>query len=445
MKFIQKLKKDWKRVCLLLVLFFQTNLTISAQPINAPTVDAHSALIINGETGQILFEKDSDEAVEVGAASKLLSLYLVSKALINEEITWETSVPISDYAYNVSQDYNIPNVPLRQDVNYTVEELYEAAVINSANGAMIALAELIADDEATFVEMMNQQLAEWDLENNQIINATGLTSAYEPYEAYSDEEGSTNALTAEALGLVAYHLLSETPEILQFSYITQKLFKSGTSDAFAMNNFNRLLPDNEYGYNGVDGLMTGYSPQEGYSIVTSAERNDIRIIALLLGNETDEGRYSEARDLLDYSFGFFKNLHLAQADNPVTQVSQVRVANGFESTAPLVFAEDLILTVPLTYTSNQLEYAYTGLEEYHNENGQLLTPISAETVVGSVSVNIRNQTNKYLPYTYGEHANVAVSADLEEAPWYTQTWNNFSNSFSNSMESIRVFFTELFN
>lgn len=445
MKFNQWLQKAWKHLFLLLALLFQSTLNISAQTINPPTINAQSALIINADTGQILFEKDSDEAVEVGGASKLLSLYLLSKALVEGEISWETNVPISDYAYTVSQDYNIPNVPLRQDVNYTVSELYEAAVINSANGATIALIELLAENEEAFVSLMNQQLDDWGLENNQIINVTGLTSAYVAHELNSDEEGATNQLTAETLGLISYHLLADTPEILQYSFITRKLFKAGTSDAFQMTNFNRLLPNNDLAYPGVSGLMTGYSPQDGYSMVTTAERNGMRFITVLLGNETDEGRFQETTNLLDYSFGYFKNFHLAQVGDSVTQVSQIRVANGYEATTQLAFVEDLLLTVPLSISSNQVVYAYNPNEDYHDDNGRLVAPIGEQTVVGNVSVGVRDYTIDYLPHVNGQQADVAVSTDLEEAPWYTQTWNNVNDGFSNTMESIRVFFTDLFN
>ena len=134
-----------------------------------------SAMVIDSKNGQILFEQNTDSLVAVGDLTKLLTLYLVMEAVDHGDLTMDSTVPISDQAYQLSQNYDINNVPLRQDYDYKLEDLVQALLVQSANGASLALAQMIEPDEDKFVELMRDQLTEWQEDDFEIYNATGLT------------------------------------------------------------------------------------------------------------------------------------------------------------------------------------------------------------------------------------------------------------------------------
>lgn len=439
--------RSWKKLCLLLVLFIQLPMPInvSAQTQNIPEIESPVALLFNTASGQVLFEQDSDVTMDVGSISKLLTLYILRQSIEAGDLNWDTSVAISDYAYEVSQDYDVANVPLRQDKLYHVEELYEAVVINLAHGAAIALAEEIAGSEADFVKLMEAQLEAWELEDFNLINATGLTSEYDPAVIGSEDEGHTNQLTAEAVGVISYYLLKDYPDILEVSSIPQQVFQKGTTDEFLMTNYNKMLPDGSFAYPDIDGLSTGSSFGGGYNVAVTAEREDFRLMAIVLGAKTDDDRFNSASQLLEYGFGYFRSDHLIQADQAATHISEIPIVGANESSVALVYEETLDLTVPIGQNNVSLAYNFVPIESYFDDQGRLVSPVEARTQVGAVEVTLRDAALQYLPNVRGNQAQVYVAETIEEAPWYTNSWNNISNGLYDTMESIRVFFTDLFN
>ena len=152
--------------------------------------------------------------------------------------------------------------PPRKNTQYTVKELYEAAVIYSANGASIALVELLAGSEGDFVRLANEKAKELGLRNTTLVNSTGLdNSDLMGMHPASTSPEATNLMTAKDLALLAFHLLRDHPEVLTVSSIPRKTFREGTPDAVRMDNWNWMLPGLVYAYNGVDGLKTGYTAQ----------------------------------------------------------------------------------------------------------------------------------------------------------------------------------------
>src|SRR5690625_7898280 len=121
---------------------------------------AETAIIVDVETGKILYAKDEDEALPQASMTKMMTEYIVLEKINNGELSWDTTTQISDYAYEISANNAFSGVGLRQNVDYTVKSLYEAMAINSDNATTIALAELIAGSEGEFVKLMNQKAAE---------------------------------------------------------------------------------------------------------------------------------------------------------------------------------------------------------------------------------------------------------------------------------------------
>src|SRR5690625_5677337 len=149
---------------------------IIIQPLKAKAeeelnIEAESAILVDAETGKILYAKKPDLTLPPASMTKMMTEYLVWEAIESGEISWDTTTKISDYAYTISANTAFSGVGLRRDVDYTVESLYEAMAINSDNATTIALAELIAETEGKFVKLMNEKAEEMGLPDYKFVNS----------------------------------------------------------------------------------------------------------------------------------------------------------------------------------------------------------------------------------------------------------------------------------
>lgn len=421
-------------VILLITSFLFPQQSSQAQS-TAPTIDAVSAISIDSENGQVLMSQNADEILQVGSISKLLSVYVALKTIeAQDEWTRESIVPISDEAYQLSQDYNIGNVPLRQDYNYTVNELVEAVSINLANGATLALAEMVGETEADFVKMMETQLLEWGVEEFNLINSTGL-----------EDNGETNAFSAEVAAIIAYHLVNDFPDYLDYSHQAEAVFKPNTDDAIDMNNYNQMLKGKPYERENVLGLMPGSSEQDGNSFVGYSNEDEFGIITVVLGTEDEDMRYEETVRLMDYSYSAYMKELVVSEGQPTTQVNTIKVEGSFENEAELIYGEDMSLVVPIIDTAPRLEYKFLINEALFEDRSYLVAPIEQGEVVGEMTIYGAGTEFTYLPSTKGNHVPVVQAEPIEEAAWYVNGWRSFSNGVSNTWESTRRFFVDLFN
>ncbi|WP_232219658.1 serine hydrolase [Carnobacterium pleistocenium] len=147
------------------------------QTIEQPEIEGAAAFIIEPTTGKVLLNQNGDEKLGIASMTKMVTEYLLLETIKNGDLAWDDQVEISEYAHNISQNYELSNVPLRVDETYSVEELYQAMAIYSANGATIALAEHIAGDEKSFVDMMHEKVESWGVTNYELYNTTGLSNA----------------------------------------------------------------------------------------------------------------------------------------------------------------------------------------------------------------------------------------------------------------------------
>lgn len=421
-------------VILLITSFLLPQQSSQAQS-TAPTIDAVSAISIDSENGQVLMSQNADEVLQVGSVSKLLSVYVALKTIeAQDEWTRESIVPISDEAYQLSQDYNIGNVPLRQDYNYTVNELVEAISINLANGATLALAEMVGETEADFVKMMETQLLEWGIEEFNLINSTGL-----------EDNGETNAFSAEVAAIIAYHLVNDFPDYLDYSDQAKAVFKPNTDDAIDMNNYNQMLKGKPYERDNVLGLMPGSSEQDGNSFVGYSNEDDFGIITVVLGTEDEDMRYEETDRLMDYSYSAYMKELVVSEGQPTTQVNTIKVEGSSESEAELIYGEDKSLVVPIIDTAPRLEYEFSINDALFEDRSYLVAPVEQGEVVGEMTIYGAGTEFTYLPSTKGNHVPVVQAEPIEEAAWYVNGWRSFSNGVSNTWESTRRFFVDLFN
>ena len=185
-------------------------------------------------------------------------------------VKWDQEYSVSDYAYQISQDRALSNVPLRADGTYSIKELYEAMTIYSANGATIGIAETIAGSESSFVKMMNEKAEELGLKDYKFVNSTGLNNHDLKGMHVAGDAEEENIMSARSTAKLAYHLLNDYPDVLETTSIPKKVFREGTDDAINMENWNWMLPGLIFKYEGVDGLKTGTTDFAGYCFTGTA-------------------------------------------------------------------------------------------------------------------------------------------------------------------------------
>jgi D-alanyl-D-alanine carboxypeptidase (penicillin-binding protein 5/6) len=302
-------------------------------------VAAKHAIAVEASTGKVLYEKDATTPDGIASMTKILTVYLTYKEIDKGNLSWDTKVPISDYAYDLTANSDASNVPMEAR-EYTVEQLVNAAMVASANSAAIALAEQIGGTESKFVDMMQAQLQEWGITDAKLVNASGLNNSYLGDNIYPGSSSTDeNTLSARDVAIIAQHLISEYPDVLKITNQATADFDGST-----MNTYNYMLKGMPYARDGVDGLKTGTTELAGASFVATSTENGMRIISVVMNadgwEENDFARFEATNKLLDYVKSNYEITTIIEAGQSYKN-SKAKVKDGKEKTVPVVAAQDL--------------------------------------------------------------------------------------------------------
>ncbi|MEW6044963.1 MAG: D-alanyl-D-alanine carboxypeptidase family protein [Bacillota bacterium] len=276
-------------------------------------VAAPAAILIDGDTGQVLFEKNADMPVHPASIVKIMTMLVTMDAVKRGHVSLNDPVRISRAAEAMggSQVYLVAGETWR------LEQLMEALAIASANDAAVAIAEHVAGTEAAFVELMNRRAQELGMRDTRFTNSHGL-----PPEQGEDP----NITTARDIAIMSKALVSEHPEVLTWTSIREKVFRE--QPRFVMFNTNRLVGTVE----GVDGLKTGHTADAGFSLAATASRDGRRLIAALMKMDSDQTRVDQASRLLEFGFRAYRPVVVALADE---KVGELRLRSGQPEAVPV--------------------------------------------------------------------------------------------------------------
>ena len=284
---IKRMKKNVVLLLTMTLLLSLIQVPERALAQDALDINAGAAILVEASTGKILYAKNEDAALGIASMTKMMSEYLLFEAIHDKKITWDQEQTISEFVHQVSIDMSLSNVPLNAGTKFTIEELYEAMAIYSANGATIAIAEAIAGSETEFVKMMNNKAKELGLENYQFVNSTGLNNrdlkGKHPEGTGPDDE---NVMSARSTAELAVRLLADYPEVLETTSTPVKEFPGMPGE---MKNWNWMLPGLIFEYPGVDGLKTGTTDFAGYCFTGTALRDDLRVITVIMDAKDADG------------------------------------------------------------------------------------------------------------------------------------------------------------
>ena len=395
-----------------------------------------AALLADGQSGKILYQKNAEQPLALASMTKILTEYLILEAINNKQLSWDDTTSVSAYAYRISQNLTLSNVPLRRNEQYSVRELYEAMAIYSANGATIALAELLAGNETEFVRMMNAKAKELGMENYSFVNSTGLNNSDLQGEHPAGERNEENFASAKDTALMAFRILRDYPEVLTIAGIPRKTFRPDTADAIRMDNWNWMLPELVYGYEGVDGLKTGSTTLAGYCFTSTAQRNEVRLISVVMKGRSYAGRFQETKKLLDYGFANFERKELYPAGYQVPGQTTIPVQRGRVNQVEIAAAKPLSILIK------------RGEGEHYQPEAQLKTPhliapVPAGHVVGELVAAYHGPTvYEYLTPEGPSLERVALTTtvEVEKAGFLRLIFQSIIAFFTRLAQQIRNLF-----
>lgn len=287
----------------------QTDDTQGADDSTAPVnISSPSCILMEAETGEIIYEKDADNAMAPASVTKVMTLLLTFEAMDKGQFGLGDTVTISEHAASMGGSQCFFETGETQ----TVQDMIKCIIIASGNDAAVAMAEMVSGSETAFVQLMNERAAELGMTHTTFKNACGL-----------DTEG--HETTSRDIAIMSRQLITEHPEIFEYSTIWMDsiIHKTARGESqFDLVNTNKFLNM----YTGATGLKTGYTSTAKYCMSATAEREGIQLIAVIMGAETKDIRNGDACTLLDY--GYLRCQRYT--DLQILQENKINIDNGTE-------------------------------------------------------------------------------------------------------------------
>ncbi|WP_425316870.1 D-alanyl-D-alanine carboxypeptidase family protein [Stutzerimonas chloritidismutans] len=356
---------------------------------SAPQLAAKSYMLMDAASGEILVEHNGDERLPPASLTKLMTAYIATLEIQKGQISDSDMVTVSEKAWRTGGS----RMFIQVNTQVSVDDLLHGIIIQSGNDASVAMAEHIAGSEEAFADLMNSTAQRLGMTNSHFMNATGLPDP----DHYS---------SANDMAKLARAIIYEDPA--HYAIYAQKEFFWNN---IKQPNRNLLLWRDKT----VDGLKTGHTEEAGYCLVASAVRDNMRLISVVFGTDSEQARAAETQKLLTYGFRFFETRTFYQKG---TELAQAQVWKGQQDKLKAGLAQDLTMTLP----RGQAEK----LQAVMSFNGTLTAPIQQGDVIGKVEVKLEDKVVR--------STDLVALETIEEGGLFRRFW-----------DSIRLFFYSLFN
>ena len=336
-----------KLIYFLLIVPFYMDLSAQSLVPKAPKLNLSSYILIEASTNTVIAEFNSDNQIAPASMTKVMSGYVIADQIANGSISLDDKVLISEKAWKTGGS----KMFIEAGKRVSVEDLLSGIVIQSGNDATIAMAEYVAGSEEGFVDFMNAYASELGLTNTLFQNSTG----------FSDPNHFSSA---KDLAKLTQALINNFPD----HYATYKE-KEFTFSGIRQLNRNKLLWRDD----SVDGVKTGHTDSAGFCLISSAQRNDMRLIAVVAGSESENDRLTASQRLLEYGFRFYATQKLVSQEIKVTTA---KVWGGKTNEVALGSTKDIYLTLPRSEFKN--------IKANYQFNNNLQAPIEVGQMIGSI-------------------------------------------------------------
>ena len=350
------MKKVFALLCAVLIL---------GTPAKAVEVAAPSALLMEKETGTILFAKDEHAKLEPASVTKVMTLLLTMEAIDSGAIGYDTVVTASAHACSMGGS----QIWLKENEQMTVEDLLKAVCVVSANDGAVALGEHLAGSEDAFVEQMNQRAKELGMNDTTFKNATGLPA-----------EGHVSS--AHDIAIMSRELIQNHPDIRRYTTIWMDSLRNGASELVNTNKLIRF-------YEGATGLKTGSTDNALYCLSGTAERDGMELIAVIMKDATSAQRFEDAKTLLSYGFSTYALKQIV----PESPLAPVPVTLGTQATVQPVLGEGSTLL---------LEKHQSDLQQSLSLTESVEAPVMKGTPLGTLTVSCGEELIAEIPILAGE-------------------------------------------
>ncbi|MFB5282042.1 D-alanyl-D-alanine carboxypeptidase family protein [Peribacillus sp. Hz7] len=375
---------------LCLTMLLTTGLTIPyAQAVEKKEVElaenAKSAILIERDTGTVLYDKNSNEKLSPASMTKIMTLLLIMEAIEKGELSLKEKVRTSEYAASMGGS----QIFLEPGEEMTTEEMLKGITIGSANDASVAMAERLAGSEEAFVKKMNEKAAQLGLKNTKFQNATGLPVA--------DHYSSAHDMSVMAKELLKYSLITK------FTSTYEDYLREDTDKKFWLVNTNRLVKF----YPGVDGLKTGYTAEAKYCLTATAKKGDMRVIAVVFGASTPKERNAQVTKMLDYAFAQYTTHPIYKKDE---KLAEAKVSKGESKLVTGVTSEPISILTKKGSTAKDFTKKIT-------MNQDLKAPIKKGDQIGTLQLKKDGKVYVESP--------IIAKESVEEASW----WQLYKRAF----------------
>lgn len=347
------------------------NVPLDNTPVNAAigqTLDikAKSVVLMEPNTGKVLYEANSDEQLAPASITKIMSLLLVMEAIDRGDISLETVVTASEHACSMGGS----QIWLEPGETMTVNDLLKAAVIASANDACVALGETIAGSEEGFVAMMNERAEQLGMTKTHFVNCTGLDAEGHLTSAYD-----VAVMSSE---LIKHDLIKD------YSTVWMDSLRDGKSELVNTNKLVRF-------YEGTTGLKTGTTSKAKYCVSATAERNGMELVAVVMAGDTTNDRFNGAKKLLDYGFA---NYNFSSIDAGLSEGFTLNIAKGTRKKITVRAENALNILLPKTASGN--------IERKTVFKEDITAPVKKGEVLGTVTVTMGGEQLGEIPIVADE-------------------------------------------
>ena len=353
-----------------------------------PQVPVRGYVLMDYQSGNLLANSKGDERMEPASITKLMTGYVIYRALQSGKIHLNDQVTISEKAWRTGGS----KMFIKLGSQVPVEDLLLGMVVQSGNDATVALAEHVAGSEETFVKLMNQEAERLGMSSSHFTNAAGLPDP-------------NHYMSAHDIATLARAVIREFPE--HYARYSVRSFKYNNID---QQNRNRLLLTDP----SVDGVKTGHTESAGYCLVSSAKRNDTRLIGVVLGAQKEKERFQASQALLNYGFSFFESRKLYDANTPIITA---RIWKGQENELPLGVTQPLYVTVP----KGQAPQVSTTT----TVQPTIIAPAQKDQPFGEITVRLGDQEVSKTP--------LVALQEIPESGW-----------FGRMIDAVLLFFSSLF-
>lgn len=345
-------------------------------------LNSNSVVLIEPISKTIIYEHNKDERHFPASMTKMMGMYLVLENIKNGNLSWQDEVTTSEYASSMGGT----QIYLQPFEKMTVEDMFKAVCINSANDAITALGEHIAGSTPEFVKLMNKTAQEIGMTNTNFMNPTGFDDV-------------NHYTTPYDMALIASELVRFDEELFRFTRLKEDYVRKDSDNPFWLVNTNKMLGH----YDGLDGLKTGFTNKARYNLTATAKRNGVRLISVVMNVDTIAHRSQDTTTLLNYGFANTQAIKLFDRDNVVANLN---LSNSLEKDVPVIVKENIIIVTDKNTKKEDLtvEVQITKTQ----------APIKENEEVGLLIVKGKNgEEYKFKVY---------VSKDINKANFFDYLW-----------------------